>query len=346
MIASTLHLIDIMKTIVVTSPKTIVSVDQTHFTLRSAGKKIGRIPPTMVSHIVVGAEVEVSRKALTRMVDTGVGVTFLDNQGRSRSRLLPPWKNTPEVRIGQIECAREPNRRMAVCRKLVEAKINCQLHILTRARSNRTSTKLAHAIAQLSEALIRLKTMQTPNEAMGIEGWAAKEYWAAFGELLNPVWLNWNGRNRRPPKDPANAALSYGYAILLNRVLCLLEAAGMDTYVGCLHETSGRHPSFALDVMEPFRPALVDRTVIRLFNRSQLCAHHFESDRFNLTVHLNKEGRLLLLDELDKSLRCCDTDLYNTAVSINQAVDNTVHSLRSNAMQYQMEAFEVNAPLN
>lgn len=294
----------------------------------------------LMGHVVVGAHVEVTRKALGRLVDTGVGVTFLDPQGRSRSRLLPPWKNTPEVRIGQYECVRDSVKRNAVCQEIVRQKIAAQLAIFQRAQSNYPDPAIRKAIAELKVVLDRLPSATSPAETMGMEGWAAKIYWQAFGCLLRCDWVSWCGRNRRPPLDPVNACLSYGYGILLNRVLCQLEAAGFDTYIGCLHETSGRHPSMGLDIMEPFRPALVDRIVLRLFNLGSLRKEHFEKQFFQTAVYLNSEGRLILLEAFEKESANAASDFYPNGKAFQTHLDKSIQNLRDAAKDRQMEAFQ------
>lgn len=340
-----LPLEDLMRTFVITSPDTLLSVDRTHFTLRSKGRKVARIPPIMLAHVVVGAGVEVTRKALTRMVDTGVGVTFLDATGRNRSRLLPPWKNTPEVRLGQYRCHKDPARRLAMCRALVGSKVEAQLALLQRAQSNHANEPLAEAIAALKTTPARLAAAGSVAEAMGIEGWATKTYWSAFGSMIRAPWAEWTGRNRKPPKDPVNAALSYGYAILLNRVLCLLEAAGLDPYIGVLHETTGRHPAFGLDVMEPFRAALVDRTVLRLINLHQLREEHFGKAAFDPAVLLQREGRLLLLEALDHESRKAGDSFYANGTPVDTALNQTIANLRACARADCLETAEIHTPL-
>lgn len=66
---------------------------------------------------------------------------------------------------------------------------------------------------------------------MGIEGISARSYYQALQHFFPPHW-QFNGRNRRPPKDPINALLSWGYGVLLARIFAVCVKAGLDPYLG------------------------------------------------------------------------------------------------------------------
>ena len=116
------------------------------------------------------------------------------------------------------------------------------------------------------EILSQQSTTATTNETLlGIEGAAAAAYFKLFGRMLKPPW-KFEGRNRRPPKDPVNAVLSYGYVIIGSQIQSLLDGAGFDPYLGFYHATVYGRPSLALDLLEEFRHVLVDRLALNLFN--------------------------------------------------------------------------------
>ena len=110
---------------------------------------------------------------------------------------------------------------------------------------------------------------------MGIEGAAAREYVAALGKI-GPEDMRFAGRSRQPPADGINAALSYGYAIILGEAVSALCAAGLDPAIGLLHAEQGRRPSLALDLMEEFRPLIsgsLRRHLYRQAERVAACIH-------------------------------------------------------------------------
>jgi CRISPR-associated protein Cas1 len=108
----------------------------------------------------------------------------------------------------------------------------------------------------------------------GYEGSAAALYFSVFGRLLRNPW-HFNGRNRRPPRDPINAMLSFGYTLLLSHVTSAAVTAGLDPCVGFLHPEYRGRPSMALDLMEEYRSQVIDRLVISIANQMILKPEHF-----------------------------------------------------------------------
>jgi CRISP-associated protein Cas1 len=109
---------------------------------------------------------------------------------------------------------------------------------------------------------------------MGYEGAAARDYFQGLGRILGPDWA-FTHRQRRPPPDPVNAMLSFGYTLLANEAVAACQIAGLDPYLGFLHASRRGRPSLALDLMEEFRPVLIDSTVVRLTRTGQVTPADF-----------------------------------------------------------------------
>ena len=124
---------------------------------------------------------------------------------------------------------------------------------------------------------------------LGYEGDAARRYFAGL-RLGFTGAIGFDGRARRPPPDPANALLSFGYVLLANVLASLLEACGFDPYLGFMHAVRSGRPSLALDLLEELRHPVVDRFVLRVCNRGQLRPEHFETDAERGGVRLTRAG--------------------------------------------------------
>jgi CRISP-associated protein Cas1 len=107
---------------------------------------------------------------------------------------------------------------------------------------------------------------------MGLEGLAAAVYFEAFGRCLQNPDFTFIARSRRPPGNPVNAMLSFGYQVIWNHLLTLVELQGLDPYSGCLHQTSDRHAALVSDLIEEFRTPIVDSLVLYLTNRRSIAA--------------------------------------------------------------------------
>lgn len=297
------------------------------YAMRQEGKLLAKIPPMMVDSFLVEPGVEITRKALELTGRLGIPMTFLDHCGEARNRLVPPWKYDPAPRIAQTRTLLDETKRLIVARELVSAKLHNQMMVLRKYLQNYACEEVRAARNELRRLMEKiLPYTRTVEETMGVEGIAAKTYFGALGHLLRIDWTEFSGRNRRPPRDPVNAALSYAYAILTNQIHSLLEAVGLDPYVGNLHACVARRPSLALDLMEPFRPALADRMVVRFFNQRQLQEEDFQKESgLSPAIHLRLEARKKLIREMVSWMQRCDDDLGGFRAPYKMMIENVEH---------------------
>ncbi len=109
-----------------------------------------------------------------------------------------------------------------------------------------------------------------------MEGAGSAAYFRCFGKLLSDS-RQWPfpGRVKRPPTDPVNSLLSFGYALLANKVASAVQLVGFDHFVGYLHSSFYGRPALALDIMEEFRPVIVDSVVVTLLNNRMVTPDDF-----------------------------------------------------------------------
>jgi CRISPR-associated protein Cas1 len=115
------------------------------------------------------------------------------------------------------------------------------------------------------------------DQILGHEGAASREYFRAWRHLIGDSW-GFTTRERRPPPDPVNAMLSFGYTLLAQEAIAALEMAGLDAAVGFLHRARWGRPCLALDLMEEFRPVIVDAVVLRCASAGIVRFEEFETD--------------------------------------------------------------------
>src|SRR4051794_2333844 len=116
-----------------------------------------------------------------------------------------------------------------------------------------------------------------------------------------PKELGFPGRQRRPPRDPVNALLSFGYVLVGNELQSLLDGIGFDPYIGFYHRLDYGRPSLALDLLEEFRPSLVDRLTANLLNLGVIQAKDFQRTPEG-GLYLNREGKKRYFAEYEKLL--------------------------------------------
>jgi CRISPR-associated protein Cas1 len=157
-----------------------------------------------------------------------------------------------------------------MARAFVSGKVrNCR----TLLRRN-LETDPAGVLDRLGELATAAESAASLETLLGAEGMAAKLYFAAFATLLKNGFA-FDGRNRRPPRDPVNATLSFLYALLAKECYVAVMAAGLDPLLGFLHKPRYGRPSLALDLAEEFRPLLADSATLAMLNTGEVKEEHF-----------------------------------------------------------------------
>ncbi|MGH7449280.1 MAG: CRISPR-associated endonuclease Cas4g/Cas1g [Longimicrobiales bacterium] len=180
-------------------------------------------------------------------------------------------------RAAQFRTATEPEKSLAAARAFVLAKGANQRTVL--GRNARPAPKAL--LTQMAVLLRKVKHARSTDELLGLEGAIAAKYFGAFHALLRPrdfaaEW-DFDGRNRRPPRDPVNALLSFGYAMLTKECTVALLGEGLDPWWGFYHQPRHGRPALALDIMEEFRPLIADSAVLSAINTGMVKASHFQT---------------------------------------------------------------------
>jgi CRISPR-associated protein Cas1 len=228
-----------------------------------------------VRQVVCYGRVGLSTAFLHKAAERGIEVVLLTKSGALGTRLVAPTSTDSQARRAQYRAAEDPRRAAGLAAGFVDGKIvNLRVALLRAARREDDPVSLAGA--QLLGALVD----DLPGDLdglLGAEGAASREYYQALRRMLDPVW-EFAGRQRRPPPDPVNAMLSYGYTLLAHEAIAAVEAAGLDPMVGFLHRHRWGRPSLALDLMEEFRPVTVDVAMWRCVSSRQVRPEQFERD--------------------------------------------------------------------
>jgi len=138
--------------------------------------------------------------------------------------------------------------------------------------------------------------------------------------------------------------LSWGYGVLLARVFSACLQAGLDPYLGFFHATEPYRPNLVLDLMEEFRPVVVDQTVISIIQSQLLSPEDFQSSPDGVGVWLGSLAKKLFLGELEKQFR--NPVLYprqNRRLSLSQIILEQARSLGRCLMELSLdyEAFVI-----
>lgn len=278
----------------------VLHLDNDTVRIELEGESPRRVPLLRLSGIVVFGRVSITPFLIQRCAEDGRGLVWLDQHGRFKARVDGATRGNVLLRRAQHLALSDAQHTLRIGRQIVAAKIQNSRQLLLRASREAVgeteSAPLRDAADRLAGILETLRQAKDLEMVRGAEGDAARTYFGVFGymvrterEALSPA-----GRTRRPPRDRANALLSFLYTLVRFECASALEGVGLDPQVGYLHALRPGRPALALDLMEELRPVLADRLALTLVNRRQLKPEHFE-EKPGGAVLLNEEGRRAVL---------------------------------------------------
>lgn len=279
-----------------------------------------RIPLIKVEVVVVMGEVTLTASALHLLLEHNIEVHFLNSYGTFKGRLSPGLSKNSLLRMAQHRAHNNLMRRSELARRFVIGKLSNQRTMLQRYNRRQTEPVFEQEIAQMAAIIRRLSVLTIEEESaqllvtgdsgiagttvetvLGLEGVGSASYFSCFGKMLADM-QQWPfaGRVKRPPTDPVNALLSFGYALLTSQVTSALQVVGFDQFIGYLHSSTYGRPALALDLMEEFRPIIVDSVVLTLLNNRMLTQNDFLIELG--AYRLKKEPRKLFLRQFEERL--------------------------------------------
>lgn len=296
---------ELLNTLFVTTQGAYVHLDNETFRVEVEDETKLRVPVHHLGSVVCFGRVNVSPAAMARCAEDQRDLVFLSRGGRFRAKVIGPTSGNVLLRLAQFRAHEDPDQAVAIARNIVAAKVqNARLLLMREARqteNEEAEQSLRDAAKKMAldiEALPKAEDLET---VRGFEGHAAAVYFSAFNRMLrtSDESFNFDGRNRRPPKDRVNALLSFLYSLIRVECQAACEGVGLDPQLGFLHAVRPGRPSLALDLLEEFRAPIADRLAMTLINRRQLSPRHFH-DSAGGGVSLNDDGRRTVLSAYQK----------------------------------------------
>jgi CRISPR-associated protein Cas1 len=250
--------------------------------------------------VVMGRGVQISTALLVDLLQRGVPVVLTNQRGSHHYATLAAGPSRfGGLRTQQMHVVHDPVQALELARHIVQAKLRNQRSLLA-------STGWASAAAatlQIDAALTSLAAATTIDMVRGYEGAAAAAYFGAWRLALDAVW-GFGGRAYYPPPDPVNALLSFGYTLALHDVQTAVQVVGLDPYLGTFHVIEAGRPSLVLDLLEEFRPVIIDRLVLDLIGRGSITRTDFERPvEPPDAVYLNETGRSRFIDAYERVMQ-------------------------------------------
>ena len=249
--------------------------------------ELREIPLRDLDRVIALEGVQFSSEALAALLRAEIPISLLGWQGQFLGSFQPVINQHGFARLQQYRRSQDDASALRLAGRIVAAKIYNQRRVIQRLAANRSQDHAA-GLLRLEQMLQSAGHCQSLDELRGCEGAASARYFELWAGFLPPAFP-FERRSRRPPHNAVNACISFGSTLLYQEMTAALHAQGLDPALGLLHVTENGRWSLSLDLMEPFRPVLVEALALDLFTHQILNASHFEPQ--NGGIYLNQDGR-------------------------------------------------------
>ena len=305
----------LLNTLYVTSENSYLALDGENLVVYDEKKELGRLPLHNLDGIVSFGYRGTSPALMGACAERNISLCYLTPQGKFLARVTGKVQGNVLLREQQYKSSKDDEISLTIAKNCITGKVYNARWVLERAIRDHGMQidveGVKKASLHLKESLQYIQNAESKDQLRGYEGEAASIYFGVFNELIlqQKKEFNFQGRNKRPPKDNVNAMLSFVYTLLTNQITSALEVVGLDPYVGYLHTDRPGRVSLALDLIEELRSVYVDRFVLSLINKKIVNGKNF-SQKENGAVLMGDDLRKKLLVELQNKKKEVITHPY------------------------------------
>jgi len=267
-------------------------------------KTLQHIPLGTLEAVVALNGASITSAAISALLEYEIPLTIINRTGKVFGRLENTTGINIERQVKQFRVAEDEAFCLSLAKLFIGGKIRNTRVLLSRwARERNRRDELNDLIEQLKRFEQDCTDAPSIPSLMGTEGNAARVYYQGFSTIL-PARFSFPGRRRRPPTDPVNAMLSLGYTLLMYECYTALQNKGLHPYMAFLHKIRRGHPALASDLMEEWRPLLVDSLVMHLITHQLVTPEDFSApDPETQAVYCQGEASKVFISGFHKKLK-------------------------------------------
>jgi CRISPR-associated protein Cas1 len=252
------------------------------------------IPLIKITQVVIFGRVTVTHEVFSELSNRNIGLCYLNQYGRYKTRLEPPFSKNILLRIEQFKRSFDEKRKARLSGYFVIGKLSNYRMALMQLQRDNKQIEISSSINLLKEMIKKVSQSNDVDQIRGYEGAGSAEYFKNFKYFIkNPDFI-FNKREKHPPPDAMNAMLSLGYTLLRIDIESAINIVGFDPHLGYLHSDRYGRCSLALDLMEEFRQPVIDTFIIQMLNRKQLTSDDFR-DEYAGSVYIKEEAKKVFL---------------------------------------------------
>ena len=316
-----------MPTICVTTPRSLIRLvsERLHIHTRNESGLftfLREVPIRDLERLLAIEGTQITSEAMSFLLREEIPITFLAWNGRCLGTFHPTAPAHGAWRLRQYQTTLDLTFALSIATRIIAAKIYNQRRVLQRLTANHTDIVINTELAQLDTLRQYAGHATTIENLRGYEGAAAARYFSAWARFL-PENFPFERRSTRPPLNPVNACISFGATLLYNEVVAAIHARGLDPALGLLHATEDGRWSLALDLMEPFRPVLVEALALDVFSHQILNETHFHPREGG--IYLNDKGRAKFIVQYERRMeRQFMSEFAEHRTTLRQQIENSV----------------------
>ena len=269
--------------------------DNTIYIINEEGKKRA-VPVEQIENIHLFGEIDLNTSFLNFIGQKEIALHFYNYYGFYTGSFFPrEQKVSGIVTVRQSEHYLHKEKRLELAKAFVAASA---FHMIRLCRKKKNMQ--SEYVIEIQKLYKEIEQATAVQQVMGIEGMIRQNYYRALNEMI-PDEFYFKERNKRPPRDPFNALISFGNTMMYTAVLGEVYKTQLNPTVSYLHEPSQKRFSLCLDIAEIFKPLFVDALLLALVNKKKIKSQHFEDHEG--MVYLNEEGRKIVIAEFDEKFK-------------------------------------------
>ncbi|MBU0500020.1 MAG: CRISPR-associated endonuclease Cas1 [Gammaproteobacteria bacterium] len=330
----------LQRTLYLVDPDVTLATENHHLLAKRGQELLLDLPAVSVDQVMLFGRNPVTTPAIICCLRHDIPVAYLSRLGKFYGRLEPPSGEAVNLLAAQFAAHAAGSIDLPLAREIVHGKLHNSALLLSRYARHRhaADTPQVHdAVALLRELARRTRAGQDLDTLRGLEGAGSAAYFAIWRLWLAPRWT-FGAREAQRGADPINALLDLGYSILRQCVAGLIQARGINPWLGHLHRPKSGHMALASDLMEEFRPLVIDAVVLNAcLNR------HLDPQDF-----VSRNGAWILKPEAARGfIRDIETRLNterrhphsNESLDLRRIIDAQIRSLAAAYRQQEASAF-------
>ncbi len=298
-----------MSTLYLTEEGSYIQLKENRLIIKKTDETLKEISIEKIDNIVLIGHTHLTTPLATELLEREIPVSWLSTTGKFYGRLEPTTSINIHRQREQFRRSDDAKFSHELAKRFIIGKIKNSEVVLRRYNRNFGNEEVKEIIDELKRYVIKVEESEDTEQLLGYEGNASKIYFKGLGKMVKSEFF-FNKRTRMPPTDKFNCLLSFGYTLLLYEIYTAIVNKGLNPYCSYLHKIRRGHPALASDLIEEWRPTIVDSLVMGMVQTGMITEEDFNPQEEETgAVYLTKEGLKKFIKKFEERLKQCNSYL-------------------------------------